>query len=64
LWYAYAITPTKGIPMTYNDTDFLDDLWEDYLDEDGNEFEEDPQDTWDGMAEDSAMEGSLFGWEA
>jgi hypothetical protein len=50
--------------MTYTETDFLDDLWEDYLDEDGNEFEEDPKDTWDGMAEDSAMEGSLFGWEA
>jgi len=50
--------------MIYTETDFFDDLWEDYLDEDGNELEEDPQDTWDGMAEDSAMEGSLFGWEA
>ena len=50
--------------MTYTETDFLDDLWEDYLDEDGNELEEDSQDTWDGMAEDASMEGSLFGWEA
>ena len=50
--------------MTYTETDFLDDLWEDVLDENGNEFEEDPEDTWNGMAEDAAMEGSLFGWEA
>ena len=50
--------------MTYTETDFLDDLWEDVPDENGNEFDEDSEDTWNGMAEDAAMEGSLFGWEA
>ena len=51
--------------MTYNDTDFLDDLWEGYVDENDNVIVEDSgEDEWNGMAEDAAMEGSLFGWEA
>ena len=64
LWYAYTISNATATPEIYTETDFLDDLWEDVLDENGNEFEEDSEDTWNGMAEDAAMEGSLFGWEA
>ena len=51
--------------MTYNDTDFLDDLWEGYVDENDNVIVEDSgEDEWNGMAEDAALEASLFGWEA
>lgn len=46
----------------YTDTQFLDDLWDDYEDTLGDETE--GEDDWNAMAEDAAMEGSLFGWEA
>ena len=48
----------------YTDTQFLDDLWDDYEDTLGDEdFETEGEDDWNAMAEDAAMEGSLFGWE-
>lgn len=45
----------------YTDTQFLDDLWGDYEDDLGDETE--GEGDWNAMAEDAAMEGSLFGWE-
>ena len=50
--------------MTYTEADFLADLWEDTTEEDILEWNAMTEDDWNGMAEDAAMEGSLFGWEA
>jgi hypothetical protein len=47
--------------MNYNETDFLADLWEGYVDENDSVI------VWSDeveCSEDAALEGSLFGWEA
>lgn len=47
----------------YTNTQFLDDLWEGYVDENDSVLVEDSgEEEWNAMAEDAAMEGSLFGW--
>jgi hypothetical protein len=47
----------------YTNAQFLDDIWDDYEDDFEEDSDEDSENTWNIMAEDSAMEGSLFGWE-
>ena len=42
----------------YDEPDFLNDIWEDYESED-----EDFENEANIIAEDVAMEGSLFGWD-
>ena len=47
--------------MNYNETDFLDDLWGVYVDENDSVIVWPDEEEGD---EDAALEGSLFGWEA
>ena len=50
--------------MTYNENDFLADLWEGITEENIIEWDAMTEEDWNSMAEDAALEGSLFGWEA